>query len=117
MNPQAGSTRTGARMSAPGLKAAFGGVFCHVAEVPISYGERLGLRLSKKTEQTNRSGAQWLLIDSLDHLWHMTQWSRQSIEQHRSFSMSILSSTWLDISRAVSPPVVWINRSANVDFP
>ena len=36
VNPQAGSTRTGARMSAPGLKAAFGGVFCHVAEVPIS---------------------------------------------------------------------------------
>ncbi|HWA54979.1 MAG TPA: hypothetical protein VG816_12495 [Solirubrobacterales bacterium] len=45
----------------------------------VSYGERLGSRLSKKAEQTKRSGAQWLLIDSLDHLWHMTQWSQQPI--------------------------------------
>jgi hypothetical protein len=49
-------------------------------EMPtVSYGERLGSRLSKKAEQTKRSGAQWLLIDSLDHLWHMTQWSQQPI--------------------------------------
>jgi hypothetical protein len=47
----------------------------------VSHGERLGLRLSKKVEQTKRSGAQWLLIDSLDHPWHMTQWSQQSIAQ------------------------------------
>lgn len=45
----------------------------------VSYGERLGSRLSKKAEQTKRSGAQWLLIDSLDHFWHMTQWSQQPI--------------------------------------
>jgi hypothetical protein len=45
----------------------------------VSYGERLGSRLSKKAEQSKRSGAQWLLIDSLDHLWHMTQWSQQPI--------------------------------------
>jgi hypothetical protein len=45
----------------------------------VSYGERLGSRLLKKAEQTKRSGAQWLLIDSLDHLWHMTQWSQQPI--------------------------------------
>ena len=45
----------------------------------VSYGERLGSRLSRKAEQTKRSGAQWLLIDSLDHLWHMTQWSQQPI--------------------------------------
>ncbi|HXS33275.1 MAG TPA: hypothetical protein VN758_05835 [Solirubrobacterales bacterium] len=45
----------------------------------VSYGERLGSRLSKKAEQTKRSGAQWLLIESLDHLWHMTQWSQQPI--------------------------------------
>src|SRR5689334_9020284 len=35
----------------------------------------------------------------------------------RSCSISILSSTWLVISRAVRPPVVWINRSASVDLP
>src|SRR4051812_45363076 len=35
----------------------------------------------------------------------------------RSFSMSILSSTWLDISRAVRPPVDWMSRSASVDLP
>jgi hypothetical protein len=35
----------------------------------------------------------------------------------RSFSMSILSSTWLDISRSVSPPVRWMRRSARVDLP
>ncbi|MDX6610160.1 MAG: hypothetical protein QOF85_2085 [Solirubrobacterales bacterium] len=45
----------------------------------VSYGERLGSRLSKKAEQTKRSRARWLLIDSLDHLWHMTQWSQQPI--------------------------------------
>jgi hypothetical protein len=47
----------------------------------VSYGERLSSRLSEKAAQTKRSGAQWLLIDSLDHLWHMTQWARQSTEQ------------------------------------
>jgi hypothetical protein len=35
----------------------------------------------------------------------------------RSFSMSIESSTCSVISRAESPPVFWINRSASVDFP
>lgn len=47
----------------------------------VSHGERLGLRLAEKVEQTKRSGAQWLLIDSLDHLWHMTGWSQQSTAQ------------------------------------
>src|SRR3954469_707154 len=35
----------------------------------------------------------------------------------RSRSMSILSSTWAVISRAVRPPVAWISRSASVDLP
>ena len=35
----------------------------------------------------------------------------------RSRSMSMLSSTCADISRAVSPPVAWISRSASVDLP
>ena len=35
----------------------------------------------------------------------------------RSCSISMLSSTWLVISRAVSPPVVWISRSDSVDLP
>ena len=35
----------------------------------------------------------------------------------RSCSRSILSSTWLVISRAVRPPVCWISRSASVDLP
>jgi len=45
----------------------------------VSHGERLGSRLADKVEQTARSGARWLLIDSLDHLWHMTRWSQQSL--------------------------------------
>jgi hypothetical protein len=45
----------------------------------VSHGERLGLRLAEKAKQTKRSGAQWLLIDSLDHLWYMTRWSEQSL--------------------------------------
>src|SRR3954451_22005892 len=35
----------------------------------------------------------------------------------RSFSRSMLSRTWDVISRAESPPVTWISRSARVDFP
>jgi hypothetical protein len=35
----------------------------------------------------------------------------------RSFSISIESSTCSVISRAVSPPVDWMSRSARVDFP
>ncbi len=35
----------------------------------------------------------------------------------RSRSMSMLSSTWLVISRSVSPPHAWISRSASVDLP
>jgi hypothetical protein len=35
----------------------------------------------------------------------------------RSCSISMLSSTWLVISRSVSPPVDWISRSASVLFP
>jgi hypothetical protein len=45
----------------------------------VSFGERLGMRLAGKARQTERSGASWLLIDSLDQLWHMTAWSRQPI--------------------------------------
>ena len=35
----------------------------------------------------------------------------------RSFSISMLSSTCSVISRAESPPVIWISRSARVDLP
>src|SRR5215469_7096821 len=35
----------------------------------------------------------------------------------RSRSSSMLSSTWLVISRSLSAPVAWISRSARVDFP
>jgi hypothetical protein len=45
----------------------------------VSFGERLGNRLAKKARQAARSRANWLLIDSLDHLWHMTAWSQQSL--------------------------------------
>src|SRR5579863_1920217 len=35
----------------------------------------------------------------------------------RSRSSSMLSRTWLVISRSLSAPVTWISRSARVDFP
>ena len=38
-------------------------------------------KLEKKIEQTRRSGADWLLIDSLDHLWHMTAWGDRALAE------------------------------------
>lgn len=63
------------------VKAARPGGGIHFRMPTVSYGERLGFRLAEKAEQTRRSRARWLLIDSLDHLWHMTQWSQQSVAQ------------------------------------
>lgn len=47
----------------------------------ISFGKRLGGKLEKKAMQTRKSGATWLLVDSLDHLWHLTGWSRLRFEE------------------------------------
>jgi hypothetical protein len=47
----------------------------------VSFRERLGKRLQEKAVQTARSGANWLLIDSFDNLWHMTGWSHLPLAQ------------------------------------
>lgn len=47
----------------------------------ISFGARMQGKLEKKIEQTRRSGADWLLIDSLDHLWHMTEWGDRPLAE------------------------------------
>jgi hypothetical protein len=46
----------------------------------VSFDRRLRGRLHEKAAQTRRSGADWLVIDSVDHLWHMTGWAQQSLE-------------------------------------
>ncbi len=43
----------------------------------VAFDRRLKRKLHAKAEQTRRSGAEWLLVDSLDHLWHLTAWGRQ----------------------------------------
>jgi hypothetical protein len=45
----------------------------------VAFDRRLKNKLHAKAEQTRRSGAEWLLVDSLDHLWHMTAWGRQPL--------------------------------------
>lgn len=45
----------------------------------VEFDRRLKNRLRAKAGQTRRSGADWLVIDSLDHLWHMTGWAQQSL--------------------------------------
>ena len=45
----------------------------------VSFDLRLERKLRAKAEQTRRSRAEWLLVDSLDHLWHMTAWGRQPL--------------------------------------
>lgn len=45
----------------------------------VAFDRRLKQKLRAKAEQTRRSGAEWLLVDSLDHLWHMTAWGRQPL--------------------------------------
>jgi hypothetical protein len=43
------------------------------------FDRRLKNRLRKKADQTRKSRANWLVIDSLDHLWHMTGWAQQPL--------------------------------------
>ncbi|MBS1888793.1 MAG: hypothetical protein JSU06_16540 [Actinobacteria bacterium] len=45
----------------------------------VAFDRRLKNRLRKKADQTRRSRADWLVIDSLDDLWHMTGWARQPL--------------------------------------
>lgn len=45
----------------------------------VAFDRRLVHKLRAKAEQTRRSGAEWLLVDSLDHLWHMTAWGRKPL--------------------------------------
>jgi hypothetical protein len=53
----------------------------------VAFDRRLEDKLRAKAEQTRRSGAEWLLVDSLDHLWHMTAWGRQPlIEKARALA-------------------------------
>lgn len=45
----------------------------HVKLPPVAVGERLAAKVATKTAQTRASGAGWLVIDSFDHLWHLSQ--------------------------------------------
>ncbi len=46
----------------------------------VNFARRLKNRLRTKADQTRRSRAGWLVIDSLDHLWHMTGWAQQPLD-------------------------------------
>ena len=45
----------------------------------VAFDRRLQNKLADKAEQIRCSGADWLLIDSLDHLWHLTAWSQMGL--------------------------------------
>jgi hypothetical protein len=49
-------------------------------EMPkVDYGRRIADKPRDKVEQARRSRAQWLLVDWLDHLWHMTAWGARPL--------------------------------------
>ena len=46
----------------------------------IDYAKRILDKLGNKAKQAQRSGADWILADWSDHLWHMTAWGAQTLE-------------------------------------
>lgn len=48
-----------------------------------AYDRRITDKLANKVQQIRTSGANWLLVDWMDHLWHMTTWgARPSPSKH-----------------------------------
>jgi hypothetical protein len=47
----------------------------------VDYARRITDKLTAKMEQTRRSRADWLLVDWMDHLWHMTPWGARPLAQ------------------------------------
>ncbi len=47
----------------------------------VDYARRIADKLEAKVEQTRKSGADWLLVDWMDHLWHMTAWGARPLAQ------------------------------------
>jgi hypothetical protein len=44
-----------------------------------AYDRRITNKLGDKVEQIRASGADWLLVDWMDHLWHMTAWGARPL--------------------------------------
>jgi hypothetical protein len=45
----------------------------------IDYAKRILDKLGDKAKQARRSGADWIVADWTDHLWHMTAWGAQTL--------------------------------------
>jgi hypothetical protein len=50
----------------------------------ISYGQRIADKLGDKADQMRRSRADWVLVDWMDHLWHMTAWGARPLAEKAS---------------------------------
>lgn len=46
-----------------------------------AYDRRITNKLGDKVEQIRASGADWLLVDWMDNLWHMTGWGARSLAE------------------------------------
>jgi hypothetical protein len=44
-----------------------------------AYDRRITDKLANKVQQIRTSGANWLLVDWMDHLWHMTTWGARPL--------------------------------------
>jgi hypothetical protein len=52
----------------------------HMRLPTVPFGRRLAGRLAQKARQALGSGADWLAVDSLDHLWHLSGWADSPLE-------------------------------------
>ena len=50
----------------------------------ISYERRIGGKLRAKAKQALNSGADWIVVDWMDHLWHMTAWGARPLAEKAS---------------------------------
>jgi hypothetical protein len=51
----------------------------NIAMPAVNLWRRTAARITEAVGQTRRSGATWLLVESLDNLWQLTPWSTQTL--------------------------------------
>jgi hypothetical protein len=71
----------------------------------IDYAKRILDKLGDKAEQAQRSAANWILADWADHLWHMTAWAAQTLEE-KGNALAALIRSGLDTDQHIQGVVI-----------
>jgi len=71
----------------------------------IDYAKRILDKLGDKAEQAQRSAASWIVADWTDHLWHMTAWGAQTLEE-KGNALAALIRSGLDNDRHIRGVVI-----------